>query len=431
MRIFSISSIVALAAFLTIAFPSARAENRDVFISKEDALKLAGRDPNMADENEKIMLAANANEKKLRSELGDVYGGSWIDYDSSGRAYQVVAAVDAIIVNKEYSKEVNLKIVEVKYSLKQLESLGGVIAEKFFSLKDAEEEVLIFWLDIDQKRNKIILNAKPSNFNKIKSIFKENNLNIDMLEFKGQDAPERPAAKTVLYGGSSIVTANRGTPSWSNDWKSSCTAGFNARLDGTSVGVVITAGHCELADDSEAAYVDNGGSNSPKMGAYIGDFLANGFYKYNIDGVLYGNVNEVYDLAPVITRSPLGDFGVMGTMPITNMIRGSQICSYGKVSGWRCGNLLSIDAMVNRDGRLLRLAIAEFCAEGGDSGGPVVYPDRGNVGASAGNAIGIVSGYIDKGNLGCHNDFSGIVKTTIQSLNTYLERWPNVKVLTR
>lgn len=431
MRKFYIPEIVIAAGFLVIGSLDVSANGNDAFITKEKALKAAGLDSNVVDENEKIMLTANANEERFKTELGDTYGGSWIDYDSSGKAYQVVAAVDLILVSKRYTQQVNLKIVEVKYSLNELESLRNLMVEKFFNLKDSTGDVLLLSLDADPKRNKVIVGTKSSNIEAIKSIFKENKLNSDMLDFDIQAGPEKPAAKTSLYGGGSIVTANRGTPSSPNAWKASCTAGFNARLEGTHTGVIVTAGHCEYVDDTEAVYIDSGGHRSPRMGAYIGDFLANSYYKDNVDGVLYGNVNEVYDLVPLITRGPLADFNVKPVLSITNAMRGRQICAYGKMNGWRCGRLSSVDTVVNRGGRPLRLSIAEFCVEEGDSGGPVVYPENGSVAASSGNAVGIISGYIDNGNLGCRNDFSGAVRTTIQPLSTYLAKWPSVRLLTR
>jgi hypothetical protein len=420
----SFSNAFAIALLNTLISFNASAQSTEPFISKSQALKNAGLSEDAVNENQKIVLAANANEEKFKSEISDLYAGTWIDHDSEGKAYQVLAVTDEIVVHKRYKEETNLKIVSAKYTLKQLNELKEKIIDKFFTLKDADGDVLIFSLDVDPRRNKIVLSTKSLNIKNIQLLFSVEKYNFDMIVFENQDAPERPSAKPSLPSGSPIVIANRGTPPSSNLFKGGCTSGFNAKLKGTSIGVVVTAGHCEIVDDTEAAYIDSGGFRNPRMGAYIGDFLANTYYKNNIDGVLFGNVNEAFNLIPghAVGRT------VKPVIPITNAMRGSSLCADGKISGRRCGLVESVNTAVNRNGRALRLTIASFCSEPGDSGGPVVYPtDRT---ASNGNAVGVVSGYIDNNNYGCYHNNSNRVKTTIQTLTPYLAIHPNVEILT-
>ena len=163
-----------------------------------------------------------------------------------------------------------------------------------------------------------------------------------------------------------------------------CTSGFKATIDGSPY--LVTAKHCypdfgrsgkimEIQNfPNQAATVNSAGG---ALGEADDDTLAVRFEFPNNAGM----VNDFYtQTAQVGKRAAAGGFGTV--RKISQPTVGKKVCSYGQVSGWRCGQVVSYDTTSGE-------VFLDFCTRHGDSGGPVVAED---------GAVGVVSvGYFNVG----------------------------------
>ncbi len=143
---------------------------------------------------------------------------------------------------------------------------------------------------------------------------------------------------------------------------STCTSGFSVQ-NGSGTKGITTAGHC----NSSQSY---NGSNLPFQGAAYGgqyDFQWHTAPGFTVRNLAFDGSNNRY---------------IYGTKHRDNQYVGEWVCAYGKVSGYRCGQIsdknfqphppgcyycfTSTFIRVHRDGVALG-------GQGGDSGGPWMY----------------------------------------------------------
>ena len=67
----------------------------------KEALIASGLDVYDNDINNELINNANANERIVSNDLGEKYGGMWIDYDDSNNAYQVIAITEPLNISKK------------------------------------------------------------------------------------------------------------------------------------------------------------------------------------------------------------------------------------------------------------------------------------------------------------------------------------------
>ena len=121
-------------------------------------------------------------------------------------------------------------------------------------------------------------------------------------------------------------------------------------------------------------------SGTSIKGDFIGDYFANG-WSDNMDAIIFGNVNFVHTLYRKVVTTPNN---LVSVKPLGQMILNSTVCSSGGTSGWRCGAQKSTNSTQTVNGRVFKVAEANFCGAGGDSGGPVLSGQN--------NALGIYMG---------------------------------------
>lgn len=167
----------------------------------------------------------------------------------------------------------------------------------------------------------------------------------------------RPLPMADLQGGD-LITSNKG---------GRCSVGFNAVSGQTRY--IITAGHCTKI----------GGTWSGPNGKAIGPVA-----EFSFPGDDFGLV-EVTSEAWDQTSEVEADGRTLNVAGITPAGVGDRVCLSGSTSGFHCGRVEAIGETVNYgNGDVVRgLTRTSVCAEGGDSGGPVMSGDQ---------AQGILSG---------------------------------------
>lgn len=189
----------------------------------------------------------------------------------------------------------------------------------------------------------------------------------------------------LLYGGQGMRSATG----------KYCTTGFMASVGTTNF--VVTAGHCTEGTvywDRKGDYL---GQTYSSVYGETGDFGL-----ITIKGVTFRPQNGI--------ATEHGIFTVEGHSPA---YPGQAVCKRGNTSGYTCGNVLALDVTVNYGSRVVGGMIqTNVCAEGGDSGGPLMLPPLDAVT----RGVGIVSG----GSGGCG---SSSPRTYFQPLGEVLDTY--------
>lgn len=160
----------------------------------------------------------------------------------------------------------------------------------------------------------------------------------------------RPVPLADLRGGD-LITSNKG---------GRCSVGFNAISGQTRY--IITAGHCTKI----------GGSWSGRNGKVIGSAAKSSFPEDDFG--LIEVASEDWDQIPVVDA----DGRSLNVAGITPAAVGDRVCLSGSTSGYHCGRVEAIGETVNYgNGDVVRgLTRTSVCAEGGDSGGPIMSGDQ-------------------------------------------------------
>jgi streptogrisin C len=165
-----------------------------------------------------------------------------------------------------------------------------------------------------------------------------------------QHVSSRPLLLAGLHGGDMIT----------NTEGAHCSAGFNAVSGQTRY--LITAGHCTTL----------GGVWSGPNGRVIGPAAKSSFPGHDFG--LVAMDSDAWDQTHDV-EADSGYLTVAGTVPAEV---GDRVCLSGSTSGYHCGRVEALNETVNYgDGNVVRgLTRTSICAEGGDSGGPVMSGDQ-------------------------------------------------------
>lgn len=401
----------------SICSVAAASENEVEKFTLKQAIAASGMEAYDTDRNNELIQNANKSEPELQRDLGENYGGTWIDYDENNNAFQVIATTKPVNLEKQayVNKSTQFKIAKYGYPL--LRRIQEEAADTLLYAYDSNNKQLIQSIDIDIPKNTIVVNASEKNFPKVISILKDQSFDLNMFELRVQE--DSGVETGDLYGGTRITYGlpNTSPGTWGGPL---CTAGFNAFADGIYP-VVLTAGHCNknLALSHVFFNIAPSGQYS-NSGDYIGQFLANK-YKEGVDAVLFGNTGN-HNTHSAAILSPNSSVQYNDVIQVTSALVNTRVCGFGGTSGWRCAKLSSIDQLRNRPDapRSFRLAIVDFCSLIGDSGGPVL--------SATNNAIGLLSSTENSSGTNCAS-VGGTLRTAFQTLTPYFAKVNNVKLL--
>lgn len=366
------------------------------------AMERAGVNVGVLHENNEDIAKIKNNMERLVDVFSDDYAGTWLEYDAEGRVYQVIA------LSKERSFDKNMfdyefKIVFVKNRLSDLVRLKEAIKEKYLN-----DGGLIFSIYVDEKINRVVVRGKLENFEKIEKSLKSEGYPMDLIEIHEQESSI--FFHGDLYGGTPILASNIG-----GSRAGKCTAGFNGFVGFYQVN--LTAGHCALRYPH--VFFDYGNAFGPPVkGDRIGGFLENKISK-GVDVALFANMNWAHNFLPVV----LPRYSVK---PPVQSLRYEHICTYGGVSGLRCGFVRSLAVDHLAQGYAVKYDEADFCGRPGDSGGPVF--------TFLGNATGIYAGAVGNhpnGNCASVGGGSSSLLSVYTPILAALDAFPGLVINTR
>lgn len=194
-----------------------------------------------------------------------------------------------------------------------------------------------------------------------------------------------------------------------------CSTGFNGTLDGKPV--VITAAHCNRADDVRAVLAD---------GTEFGTFV-----ETKADGIDSALIRIDDDHAERFANNLVG--GADGKQqPITGTaapVVGQVACKMGSRTGFSCGKITETGATIDVAGQrtLNNSFLVDLCALPGDSGGVVFSGDRALGISSASN----VAGEADCGAADTNADAAGVKPSlSVVPIEDILAAHPGLKLNT-
>lgn len=385
--------------------------------SKESALKAAGLEEYATSDNDKIIAESTKNLESIKQELGNEFGGAWIEYDDNKRATLVigVSGEETIFRQNSQNQNKNQRIVfkKVNYNLAYLNSIETKIADIFRGIEQGGEAILLS-SGVYEKENKVFVRGRKENYQYITEIIQRSGIDTSIIVFEEQNGPI--TLMGTIYSGTKIGATYDGTQSMYL-----CTTGFHVVIDDIYPGS-ITAAHC-LDYDRSRKFVHFNTGNSPGSikGPLIGEFFADG-WEHKMDAILFGNTNFVHTLQRQIITT--GN-NLANVKPLIVPTPFTTICTSGGSNGWRCGTLVTPSTRHTIKGREFFLGEFSACGGPGDSGGPVV--------SNAFNAIGIYVGSPGEHPDGtCGAVFGGgpAAKSVYQPLGPYLTKYYNIKLLT-
>lgn len=168
-----------------------------------------------------------------------------------------------------------------------------------------------------------------------------------------------------------------------------CSLGFSGFAVASGAQQALTAGHC-VGDASAPRRILPADAPS-RFRATTGDLGTPVPNSYRLgDGYDHGLIaaNAAHTLRPEVLTWGGGSSAPMASAPLvvrdaTRAVVGAPICRSGSTTGWRCGEILAVDAQAMVSGHSVNAIIASVCSRGGDSGGAAV---------SGTTAVGITSG---------------------------------------
>ncbi|QRK12524.1 ricin-type beta-trefoil lectin domain protein [Archangium violaceum] len=296
-------------------------------------------------------------ERGLREQLGDSFGGAWLNEKGTQLIIGVTDEASAARVRRA-GAEPRL----VKHNKARLDQ---IMEELNRNAHNAPSSVHAWYVDV--ATNSVVVLAENATsltasraqaFAALSSGAKDGALRVE----HSAQAP-RPAYD--VRGGEVYFTGTGAGGSYS-----ACSVGFSVH------GGFVTAGHC-------------GGAGTPTLG-----------HNWQSMGTVRASVWPGNDWAWVATNSSWtpqpwvynhnnGNVLVQGSNPASI---GASICRSGNTTGWRCGTLLATNVTVNySDGPVYGLSTTDACADPGDSGGAVLSGNQAQ-GVTSGIAGGCANG---------------------------------------
>ena len=168
-----------------------------------------------------------------------------------------------------------------------------------------------------------------------------------------------------------------------------CSLGFAGFAVASGAQQALTAGHC-MGDASAPRRILPADAPN-RFRATSGDLGTPVLNSYRLgDGYDHGLIaaNAAHSLRPEVLTWGGGTGAPLASAPLvvrdaTRAVVGAPICRSGSTTGWRCGEIMAVDAQAMVSGHSVNAIIASVCSRGGDSGGAAV---------SGTTAVGITSG---------------------------------------
>lgn len=279
---------------------------------------------------------ATALTPALRVQLGDNFGGAWMNDDGSAL---VVGITD--LARADEVRHAGAEPVLVRWNLGQLEAA--------IARAPANVDATIHGWRVDVAGNRIVITTDDPSSPALSAFISK--LGFDPSAITVEHATDRPRPLYDTRGGDEyIINSN-----------TLCSVGFAAH------GGFVTAGHCGRAGSPTA------GSNWVAQGTFRGSTFPGSDYAWV-------ELNGSWTSHPYVGTSN-GQVAVAGSQvaPV-----GSSICRSGRTTGWRCGLVQAHNVTINyAAGPVYGATQTNACAEGGDSGGSFI---------SGNQAQGVTSG---------------------------------------
>jgi streptogrisin C len=356
-RLSAVALVVGVAVALTTTASGAAASEDSSAVSTADAgpapdvapemLDAMARDLDLTVEEATERLAreqaAAHTALDLREQLGDAYGGSWLD-DQQNLIVAVAGKAPAGLVHDAGATAtvVDRSFAELKAELTQLDRAGT-----------PDPDQVTGW-HIDVVENTVTVQVTPGAAAAGAAFIRDGGLDPATVRITVVD--ERPEVANDIRGGDRY--------NMPGTW---CSVGFSV------VGGFITAGHC-------------GGVGTPTTGF-------NGVAQGTVAGASFpGNdhgwvsINSNWNTTPLVNRYSGGQTVTVNGS--TEAPVNASICRSGTTTGWQCGTITGKNHTVNYpQGSVFGLTRTTACAEPGDSGGSFISGDQAQ-GVTSGGIIG-------------------------------------------
>ncbi len=273
--------------------------------------------------------AAPHMESTLKAELGNRFGGAWLNKDGTRLIVGVTHEADADLV-----RSAGAEPQRVSRSLEQLEQVKAALDR---NAQSASKSIHAWYIDVTT--NSVVVLAESSGMAKQQGdhfVALAGDKDGAIRVVPSEDAP-RPFYD--VRGADPFYTPNGGR----------CLIGFSV------VGGFITAGHCGTVGTPTKGY------NMVDQGVFQGSSFPGNDYAWV-------KVNSNWTPRGVINNFGGGTVAVTGS---TAAPIGASVCRPSPTTGWRCGTIQSLNATINyAEGVITGLTRTNVCAESGDSGGP-------------------------------------------------------------
>ncbi len=336
-RLNKLTTLTALFAGLsTVPAVAAAPEAVPLPAAAPEVLSAMQRDLHLTPEQAQRRLTSEAVaarlEHSLREELGDTFGGAWMNEDGSKLVVGVTDAARADAVRRA-GAEPRL----VARSEKQLEK---VKAELDRNARRASRSVHSWYVDVTT--NTVVVAAQDSALWSAQSFLAD--LGVTDGSVRVVPSKEEPRTMYDLRGGDAYYPGN-----------ARCSIGFSVG------GGFVTAGHCGGVGTTTS------GANGAAQGTVRGSTFPGGDYGWV-------QVNTSWLSQPWVNNYAGGIANVAGS---NEAAVGASICRSGSTTGWRCGTIQAKNVTVNYpQGAVYGLTQSNACCEGGDSGGSWLSGDQ-------------------------------------------------------
>ncbi|MCI4064852.1 S1 family peptidase [Micromonospora sp. R77] len=270
---------------------------------------------------------------KLRTELGEDYGGSWLSADGATLTVAVADPAGAARVTAAGAvpKQVDRGVRELDAVKSRLDSAG----------RQATPDIAGWYVDVTT--NSVVVLAQPGAEPAGRRFAEASGVPAGSVRVK--TASEAPRPLFDVRGGDAFFINNAGR----------CSVGFPV------VGGFVTAGHCGRPGDRTT------GSNRVAQGTFkASSFPGDDWAVVEVNG----------DWTP---QGVVNDFNG-GTVPVNGATEapvGASVCRSGSTTGTHCGVIQAKNATVNYpEGTVTGLTRTNVCAEPGDSGGAWLSGDQ-------------------------------------------------------
>lgn len=331
-----------------------------------------------------IETRAMRTEAEARRQLGERFGGAWLERDPNGEFRQVIASTGANNASRLGGSEVR----RVRHSLASLERVISQLNNA--QAKSRLDPAIHSWY-VDLPGNSVVVTADPGA--SASAFVAASGADTSAVRYLTSKARPQVAAGDV-FGGSRYNVSGAG----------GCSVGFAVSHTGSGF---ITAGHCGPA----------GTTITDNNNVLMGTLWQSTFPGRDMAWVLMTNDSD-WPTRPQVLDYAGSQQNVYGgrEAPV-----GAAVCRSGATSGYRCGVITAKNVTVNYSaGAVYGMAQSNACVARGDSGGSFL--------TSAGEAQGVTSGGI------LPNDYENCSEsspvTYYQPLQSLLDSYPGMALKT-